>query len=320
MLIQFLILTLGLVLLWGGAELLIRFSSALARSLGINPIIVGLTVVSIGTSLPELVVSLIAALQGTMGISIGNIIGSNIANIGLILGTGAVISRLEVKKSWVLKEVPLMIFFTLLFTAFAYTGFTIQPLEGGILLIFLSIFLYNLYHISKNQMRDFKELQEAGGTNERALDLKTKLIYLSLSFLGMIFLVVGSKATVSAGQNIARALGVSDTVIGLTLIAVGTSLPELSTTIVGVLRRETDIVVGNVLGSNIFNLLFIGGLVPIIRPIPISHQLFFVEFPILIALSFLVLPMMRFRWNLQRWEGILLLAIYVYFIGKVFGA
>ncbi len=320
MLLQFIILTAGLTLLWGGAELLIRFSSALARSLGVNPIIVGLTVVSIGTSLPELVVSLIAALQGTMGISIGNIIGSNIANIGLILGVGAVITRLEVKKSWVLKEVPLMIFFTLLFTVFAYTGFSIQPLEGGILLLFLFLFLYNLYRTSRTQMKEFQILQEAGHISEDALTAGKKLVYLTLSFLGMILLITGSKATVTAGQNIARTLGVSDTVIGLTLIAVGTSLPELATTIVGVLRKETDIVVGNVLGSNIFNLLFIGGLVPMVRPIPISHQLFLVEFPILIALSILVLPMMRFRWNLQRWEGILLLAIYIFFIGKVFGA
>ena len=300
--------------------MLVRYSSSLARSVGVSPLIVGLTVISIGTSLPEFVVSLIAATQNTMGISIGNIIGSNIANIGLILGSGALLANLKVKKSWVYKEVPIMIFATIIFIIFARTGFEINRLEGAFLFFLLLLFLAYLSRLSLSEMRDFQEIQLISGDVAAKLNNKQKILYLVFSIAGIILLVFGSKATVTSGANIAQALGVDDTVIGLTLIAVGTSLPELATTIVGVLHKETDLVVGNILGSNIFNLLFIGGLVPLVRPIPVSQSLFSVEFPYLIILSILILPVMRTKWKVHRWEGISLLIIYIVFIGMVFGA
>lgn len=316
MVLQFALLIIGLTLLWSGAELLIRYSARLARSVGVSSVIIGLTVVSMGTSLPEFVVSLMAALQNTMGISIGNIVGSNVANIALILGVGATMTTLQVKRSWVRKEVPAMIVFTLIFTFFARTAFRISRWEGMILTLLLFGFLGYLYRNYRAELKDFQELQELGEVEK--LPLKTKLWFLLLSFVGIIVLVVGSRLTVKAGVNIAHTLGVSDAVIGLTLIAVGTSLPELATTIVGIIRRETDIVVGNVIGSNIFNLLFIGGVVSTIRPIPISRTLFNHEFPFLIGISILILPIMRINLNIHRWEGAFLLASYVVFIWFTF--
>lgn len=318
MILQILVFIVGLALLWGGAELLIRYSSALARSVGISPVIIGLTIVSIGTSLPEFVVSLTAALQNTMGISIGNIIGSNIANIGLILGIGALLSTLQVQKSWVKKEVPLMILFTLLFTLFARTSFLISRSEGLVLTSLLFLFLGYLFHNSRSEMKEFKELKELGNIDVKQLTTAKKILYLALSLAGIGLLIAGSKLTVTSGTAIARTIGVSDTVIGLTLIAVGTSLPELATTIVGVVHGETDIVVGNVVGSNIFNLLFIGGVVSIIHPIPIERQLFSVEFPYLIGLSILLWPIMRIRLNVHRWEGLFLFISYVLFVVLTF--
>lgn len=311
MLIQFLLLILGLSLLWGGAELLIRYSSSLARALGVSPIIIGLTVVSIGTSLPEFVVSLIAAIQNTMGISVGNIVGSNIANICLILGIGAFITNLQVKKGWVYKEVPFMIASTLLFLLFTRTGYVITRWEGIFLLVLLLGFLSYLSRTSVIQMQDFSASKQESQSEK----LSQKLIYLLLASVGIIILVAGSKLTVDSGTEIARAFGVSDIVIGLTLIAVGTSLPELATTIVGALNSETDIVVGNVIGSNIFNLLFIGGTVAILKPLEIPPDFFGLEFIFLLGSSLLIWPIMRLKWNVQKFEGIVLLILYFIFVG-----
>ncbi len=314
MLIDLISLIIGLALLWSGAELLIRFSAVLARSMGVSPIIIGLTIVSLGTSLPEFVVSLIAALQNTMGISIGNIIGSNIANLGLILGIGALISLLNVQKNWVYREVPFMLFATFIFMSFARSHFLISRIEGFILLLILALYLGYLSKTTLSQMKTFEE----NSFNGAQISLKKKSLYLLLSMVGIALLIGSSKIIVNSGIAIASYLGVSDTVIGLTLIAVGTSLPELATTIVGLIKKETDIVVGNIIGSNIFNLLFIGGTVSLIRPIEISPYLFDREFLFLLGISVLIWPIMRIRWNIQKLEGLILLIIYILFIIKTF--
>ncbi|MBN2366150.1 MAG: calcium/sodium antiporter [Calditrichaeota bacterium] len=302
--------------MWAGAELLIRFSSTLARSMGVSPVIIGLTIVSIGTSLPEFVVSLIAAIQNTMGISIGNIIGSNIANICLILGLGALISDLRVKRSWVTKEVPVMLGATFIFIFFARTGYYISRIEGLILLLFLIIFLFYLSRISIHQIQEFSKNQ----TGEKNLTLRRKLLYSLLAILGIVILIAGSKFTVDSGTFLASSMGVSDTVIGLTIVAVGTSLPELATTVVGVFQKETDIVVGNVIGSNIFNLLFIGGSVSSIKPVQVDSSLFQIEFIFLVIASVAIWPMMRIQWNVHRYEGFILLIFYISFILITFTA
>lgn len=314
MFLQFLLLSLGLVLLWGGAELLIRNSSALARSLGVSPMIIGLTVVSIGTSLPEFVVSLMAALQNTMGMSIGNIVGSNITNICLILGVGAFLTNLQVRKGWIYKEVPFMILATLVFLLFSRTSYIISRWEGLLLLLLLTIFLVYLSRASVLQMQDFSEKKQS----TEKIPISRKLVFLVLALTGMIVLIGGSKVTVNSGTVLARNFGVSDIVIGLTLIALGTSLPELATTIVGAIRKETDIVVGNVIGSNIFNLLFIGGAVSTLKPLQIPPDFFSLEIIFLLGSSILIWPFMRFQWNIHRIEGAILLFIYVLFIVLTF--
>lgn len=314
MLLQFVLLSLGLILLWGGAELLIRNSSALASALGVSPMIIGLTIVSIGTSLPEFVVSLMAALQNTMGMSIGNIVGSNIANICLILGVGAFLTNLQVRKGWVYKEVPFMIIATLVFLFFARTNYIVQRWEGLLLLSLLILFLIYISRASVLQMQDFSEKEQ----NTPKIPVSRKLVFLLLALIGMGILITGSKITVQSGTVLASTFGVSDVVIGLTLIALGTSLPELATTIVGALRKETDIVVGNVIGSNIFNLLFIGGAVSTIKPLQIPPNIFSFEVIFLLGSSLLIWPFMRFQWNIHRIEGTVLLIIYILFIGLTF--
>ena len=314
MFLQFVLLSLGLILLWGGAELLIRNSSALARTFGVSPMIIGLTIVSIGTSLPEFVVSLMAALQNTMGMSIGNIVGSNIANICLILGIGAFLTNLQVQKGWVYKEVPFMIIATLVFLFFAHTQYIIDRWEGLLLLFLLLLFLIYLSRASVLQMQDFSDKKQ----NIGKIRASRKLIYLLLALIGMGILITGSKITISSGMVLARTFGVSDIVIGLTLIALGTSLPELATTIIGAIRKETDIVVGNIIGSNIFNLLFIGGTIATIKPFQIPSDFFGFEIIFLLGASLLIWPFMRFQWNVHRIEGAVLLIIYFLFIGLTF--
>ncbi len=314
MILEFIWLTFGLALLWFGAEMVVSNSTKLARAQGISPLIIGLTVVSVGTSIPELVVSSLAAYQENIGISIGNIIGSNVANLGLILGVGALIIPLKIKSSWVKREVPYMIFVTMVFLLIAYTGFVIKWYEGFLLLGLLGIFLFYIGRFTLKEMTEFKELAIENG--EKRVPRKTKLKYLLFSFFGMAVLIVGSQLSIDSGTALARILGVSDTIIGLTLIALGTSLPELATTIVGATRKSVDLVVGNVIGSNIFNLALIGGITSMIRPIPISYEekLMSTEFPLLVFISLLIWPMMRFRWNIERYEGFILLSIYVVFI------
>lgn len=314
MFLQFVLLSLGLILLWGGAELLIRNSSALARTFGVSPMIIGLTIVSIGTSLPEFVVSLMAALQNTMGMSIGNIVGSNIANICLILGIGAFLTNLQVQKGWVYKEVPFMIIATLVFLFFAHTQYIIDRWEGLLLLFLLLLFLIYLSRASVLQMQNFSDKKQ----NIGKIRASRKLIYLLLALIGMGILITGSKITISSGMVLARTFGVSDIVIGLTLIALGTSLPELATTIIGAIRKETDIVVGNIIGSNIFNLLFIGGTIATIKPFQIPSDFFGFEIIFLLGASLLIWPFMRFQWNVHRIEGAVLLIIYFLFIGLTF--
>jgi cation:H+ antiporter len=251
-----------------------------------------------------------AAIQNTKGISIGNIIGSNIANICLVLGIGALLTNLAVKKAWVYKEVPFMILSTIVFLIFARTNYTIVRWEGIILLGILTVFIGYLSKTSINQMHQFIKSEHIPAK----ITSSKKITYLTLSLIGIIILITGSKLTVSSGSEIATQFGVSDVVIGLTLIAVGTSLPELATTIVGAFQKEIDIVVGNVIGSNIFNLLFIGGTVATISPLDISPDLFNLEFLFLLGSAILIWPIMRIQWNVQKLEGIILISLYGLFI------
>ncbi len=317
MLITVVQLIVGLFFLWWGADLMVKNASRFASALGVSPVLIGLSIVSVGTSTPELVVSIVAAVQKSAGISVGNIIGSNIANIGLILGIGAMITPLKVKASWIRREVPYMILVTTIFAVEAFRGYELTRLDGSVLILLLILFVVYLGRYALKEMSDFKELQEElhlNGNNPKYVTTWKKLGYLLLSLVGLVILIVGSDWTVSSGKIIARQMGVSDMVIGLTIIAVGTSLPELATTIVGTLRGETDLVVGNVIGSNIFNLVLIGGIVSVIQPIPLEPGLININLPFLMVLSVLLLPLMRIRYNINRLEGFFLVAAYALFL------
>ncbi len=314
---EVIILFLGLGLLWGGAEILVKYASRLARSLGVRPIIIGLTVISVGTSIPELVVSVVAALEKQVGISIGNIVGSNIANLGLILGVGALILPLQIRTTWVKREVPFMIVVTFVFLGMGYTGEGISRLEGISLLGILFLFLLYVSKYTMKQMTEFKEIarKQANGVSPPTFTY-TRFKYFILSIVGIAILISGSKIAVNSGTRLAEILGVSNSIIGLTFIAFGTSLPELATTIVSAIRKEVDLALGNIVGSNIFNLSMIGGVTALIRPIPIAHeaQLTSVQFPLLLFLTLAIWPIMMWRRNVNRLQGAALVTAYVVFI------
>jgi cation:H+ antiporter len=309
----------GLTLLWIGAELLIRNASRFASAIGLSPIIIGLSIVSLGTSAPELVVSIVAAAHKNSGISIGNVVGSNIANIGLILGIGAVLHPMKIKETWIQREVIFMIVSTVVFFGLAYWGNYLGFVDGLILLSLLVLFLFYLIRFSANEISDFKL---AGLENSEVKHLRKtkwkKIILLLFTLTGTAILILGSEITVNSGKKIAASFGLSDMVIGLTLVALGTSLPELATTIVAALRKEVDLIVGNVIGSNIFNLLLIGGIIPFIHSVHIDEFLFRTQLPILLFISVAVWPLMRIRMKLKRYEGFLLLIIYCVFIYLTF--
>ena len=311
LLIQLALLAVGLYLLWGGAELLVKYSVQVASSFGISPLIIGLTVVSIGTSLPELFVSTVAAIENEIGISIGNILGSNIANLGLILGLGALIYPLPVQKTWLRREVPFMILVTLVFVGCAITGFQIGWAEGVLLLLLFALFVSYILRYSLREMAEFEELQKA---HSDAKSQSPRVVHWLLIAVGIAILVGGSKLTVFAAVRLAEKLDVNNTIIGLTLIALGTSLPELATTLVSAAKKEVDLAIGNIIGSNIFNLVLVGGITAFIRPVEVDHTMLFLEIPILVFITLIVWPIMRTDWRIIRGEGFSLLLVYILFI------
>ncbi|MFC1568772.1 calcium/sodium antiporter [bacterium] len=294
----------GLLLLLGGAEALVRGSSALAFRLGMRPLLIGMTVVAFGTSMPEMVVSVQAVLSGQTGISIGNVIGSNICNLGLILGLSGIIRPLIVQSQTIRTDVPVMIGSALLMILFIISpGLT--RLEGVILLSFMGLFLgYSLAQTRHDQKRI--KLMDLGVGDIRQIPLIRIILYV---LFGLIGLILGAHLFIQGAIGLAILWGVSETVVGLTLVAVGTSLPELATSLVAVLRKESDIAVGNVIGSNIFNTLGILGVTSTVKPIqliPVS----WLSLGIMFGLSLLCLPFLKSGFRLSRVEGSVLLIIY----------
>ncbi|HSL90760.1 MAG TPA: calcium/sodium antiporter [Ignavibacteriaceae bacterium] len=296
----------GLIMLFAGAEGLIRGSSSLALRVGITPLVVGLTVVAFGTSSPELVVSLKAALEGNGDISLGNVIGSNIANIALILGVAALIRPLKVQAQVVKREVPLMILVTLLLFIFLINNEINRP-EGVIL--FIGIIIYSFISIVLAKKEKNKEVEDEFAD---VVAKKTLKIWMAILFIiiGLVFLVYGSNLFLEASVEIAKIFGMSQAVIGLTLIAVGTSLPELVTSAVAAYKNESDIAIGNVVGSNVFNILFILGITAIIVPVS-ARGITLIDIIAMLLTAIVILPMAWSKFNLNRTEGAFLLIGYV---------
>ena len=306
----------GLLLLYYGAEYLVTGSSRLALSFGVRPLVVGLTVVAFATSMPEMMVSLLAATRGASSMAAGNIVGSNIANIGLILGVAALITPIVVARSTLTREVPIMVAASLGVYFVALDG-EIAFVNGLLLFVSLLIFLAYCVLTARNLTVPLdgvvdRAVSEASASRGRNI---------ALVLLGMAGLALGAELMVRGAVMIAMLLGISEVIIGLSIVAVGTSLPELAASLMSAWKGEMDISVGNVIGSNIFNVLFVLGLCPMIQPITIEPRLLSLDFPIMLGFCVLLiglLTLLQPRLLLDRKRGGVLLGAYLIFIASLF--
>jgi len=296
--------------LYFGAEWLVRASARLAVSLGVSPIVLGLTVVSMGTSAPELVVSLVSAMGGNSDLAIGNVMGSNLANIGLVLGVSAIVKPLNVSGRVVTREVPVMLVITALLLPLIW-DLKITRLEGVAMLLVLVAYLWFVFWTTKDE--DEEVLGEFAHFAEEAVGLTPWAAArdLGLIFMGISGLVLGALAIRESAVVLAEAMGISELVIGLILVSVGTSLPELATSLVATMRNEADIAVGNIIGSNVFNIAAVLGITATVTPLSVSPEVLSIEFPAVMLMSVLLLPIVRANLTIQRAEGIVLLGTYL---------
>ncbi|MGD2119588.1 MAG: calcium/sodium antiporter [Chromatiales bacterium] len=300
--------TFGLLILYFGAEALVRGSSNLGLRLGLSPLVVGLTIVAFGTSAPELAVSMNAAYIGQTDVSISNVIGSNIANIGLILGLSALIRPISIDVKLVRIDIPIMIAASL--------GFVLLMLDAGLtrtdgMLLFAGIIAFTVFNVLKaRKARPIaQEIFEAEIPAMRN-GLLREIIFI---IVGLVMLTIGGKYLVDGAIQIARFAGISEAVIGLTIIAIGTSLPELATSVLAAARNMSDISVGNVVGSNIFNLLSVLGASALLAPLP-QGNVTWVDIAVMLAFAIAVLPLARSDFILKRREGLLFLVGYVAYL------
>lgn len=311
--ITYLLFIAGFFLLIKGADILVDGASSLAHKLRISTIVIGLTIVAFGTSAPEFIVNIFASAQGNTEIAIGNILGSNIANILLILGISAIIYPLVTKKNTVWKEIPLSLLAALIMGVLAndrlidgdaFSGLT--RIDGIVLLGFFIIFLYYTFGIS----------QATGDTPD--IDIRQMSHTKSVAFIigGLVGLVIGGKWIVDGAVKIAELFNVSQSLIGLTIVAVGTSLPELATSAVAAYKKQTDIAVGNVVGSNIFNIFWILGMSALIRPLPFdNHSNPDILMTILASVILFAIMFIGQKRTIERWQGVLMIMIYIGYIG-----
>ncbi len=301
----------GLILLLFSGDLLVRGSVGLACKLGAPPLIIGLTVVAFGTSAPELMISVNAALAGSPGIAVGNVVGSNIANVLLVLGVPALIYAIACNQVGIRRNTFMMIGATLLFIAFAQSG-EFSRGNGIIMVILLAAFLIYSGWRAMTQ----NDGEEAGLDDVEGIPSKP-ITTAGFIGAGLIGLPLGAHLLVTGATDIARAFHVSDAVIGLTVVALGTSLPELATTVVAALRKRSDVAIGNVIGSNLFNILAIIGITAIIKPLHVAPH--FIEFDlwILFGISLLLVPFAMFHLSLSRLWGVTFVLGYVIYIAAV---
>jgi len=302
----------GLALLIVGAEMLVKGASRVAAGFGISPLVIGLTVVAFGTSSPEMAISVSSAWKGEADIAVGNVVGSNIFNVLFILGLSALITPLVVSKQLVKLDVPLMIGVSVLAFLLSIDG-RIAFWEGAIL--FAGVVGYTILAIRMGKA--------SGETGEAVEGADRTWLNIGLIAVGLVLLVLGSQWLVSAAITIATAMGVSELVIGLTIVAAGTSMPEVATSITAAIRGQRDIAVGNVVGSNIFNILAVLGLTAMVAPggLPVSDAAINFDYPVMIAVAVACLPIFFVGYTIQRWEGAVFLAYYVaYTVYLVFDA
>lgn len=316
-------LSAGFVLLVAGGELLVRGAVRMAERLGMSPLLVGLTIVGFGTSAPELMTSVQGAIQGSPGIAVGNIVGSNIANILLILGISALISPIPLTPAALRRDGVLVLATAVIFTGIAW-WWTLDRVVGGLLVGGLISYLVYAYRQEKQTAAVHTAAYDKGEaldelvTHHPKRHPRSKLLDLTIAgaqvVAGLVLVVLGGKYFVTGAIELARSFAISETVIGLTIVAVGTSMPELVTSVVAAYRKHSDVALGNVLGSNIYNLLGIGGLTALISPTDVPDQILGFDNPVMIAAS---AALLLFAWTnrrIGRREGGLLLAGYVAYV------
>ncbi len=306
---------LGFAFLVWGADRFVHGAAATARNLGVSPMIIGLTIVGIGTSAPEILVSAIAAWQGNPALGVGNALGSNITNIALVLGTTALITPLVVKSETLRREYPLMFSIMLLALVLLIDG-EMSRLDGMILMAGLALML--LWMVMQGLRRDHDPMEDEFEHEIPRISTPKALLWLAF---GLVLLLGSSRALVWGAVNIAHAMGISDLIIGLTVVAVGTSLPELAASVISALRKEPDIAIGNVIGSNMFNLLAVLGLPGVILPHKLEPEVLSRDFPYMIGLSIALFAMaygFKGDGRLNRWEGLLLLLAYFAYLGWLY--
>lgn len=309
-LIAIILLVLGFVMLTKGADWFVDGSSALAARLGIPQLVIGLTIVAMGTSAPEAAVSITSALKGNEGITVGNVVGSNIMNILLILGIASVIVPLAVQKSTRMIEIPYMIAITILFGVLGYTGEMITRIEGGILWIAFLIYLGYLLWMAKKG-------KEENEPDEKQKSLPVQLLTI---LVGLVCIVLGSDFVVDGATEIAKVIGISERIIGLTIVAFGTSLPELVTSVTAARRGNADIAIGNIVGSNVFNILFVAGTSALISPVVFESKFVFDTIVATAVAILLLVCVCNKEGKLKRSGGIIMLAAYaVYFVKLLIG-
>ncbi|MCV0392542.1 MAG: calcium/sodium antiporter [Nitrosopumilus sp.] len=307
LILNVLVVALGLAMLYFGAEWLVKGSINISNRLKISQLVIGLTVVAFGTSTPELAVSVSSALQGFSDVALGNVVGSNIVNIGIILGISAIITPIAVSKSTIRKEIPIMIGSAILLAAVIFDG-KIDFLDGVILIAGIVGFLVFSYKSSKKEA-DIETIKSTTILTQKRFLTKS----LTLVGIGLILLTIGSFLTVENSVTIAKSLGVSELVIGLTLVAVGTSLPELITSIVAARKGHSDLSIGNIVGSNIFNIFAIVGIASMIAGIQVNDKVI-IDIIVMIAFSVVLIPIMRSGFKISRIEGIMLVGGYLAYI------
>ncbi len=295
-------------MLFYGAEFIVKGGSQLARYFGLSPIVIGLTVVAFGTSLPELVVSIVAAIGGSSPIAIGNVVGSNIANVGLVLGISSLIFPIKINLSQIKNDLIIYIFVCLMFSAFCMNG-SISRQEG--LILFLSVLIYTWYsfYYSSSKNND-EDVNDKNPSNLRMLFI--------LIISGITLLSFGANLFVKGAIDIARYFGISEIVIGMTIVALGTSLPELATSVIASLRKEHAISIGNIVGSNLFNLLSVIGIVSLVSPIESPKEILFFEIPYMIIYGLILFPIGMLKQPIHRLTAAFLLIGYLLFIYQLF--
>lgn len=295
----------GLVLLIVGGDLLVRGAVDIAKHIGVSPLLIGLTLVGFGTSTPELVASVQAALAGSPGIAVGNVVGSSICNILLILGSAALFHPLATPKAAFARDGGMMLLAAIICVAIVLTGYLGRPVGAGLLAI-LAAYVYYSYR---------RERLTPGAAQSLEAAAYHRLVAL-LAFLGgMVLIIFGARLLVFAAIDLARAAGISETILGLTVVAIGTSLPELVTSVMAGIRRQPAVAFGNVIGSNIYNVLGILGVTAVVQPIAIPAEIAKLDIWVMLGATVALITFSISKWSLSRWEGAAFLAAYAAYLG-----